>query len=151
MNGTKNTDPVSENNINTKEITSTLNETVKEITERKSEEEVIIDIRMELEEKFPYALAAVCSNLAKLDRLYRAEHECEPQAEFCEFYLDIPDEFPLCERFFYPCSMFVSSMVLIDVDEKKSDEFYEKYASVVSKIADELSFKSGSTVEKYPY
>lgn len=151
LNKTSTLEPTSEINTDSMEMSATLSETVKENVEREPEEKVVEEIRMELEEKFPYALAAVCANLATVDRAYREQHGLDPQDEFSEFSVDVGDAFPLCERFAFPCVMFVSSMVLIDVDEKKSDDFYEKYASSVTQIVSEMPFQNGKTVEKYPY
>ncbi len=148
---TQTDDPKCETNINTKETTETNTETVKESIERMDEADVVAKIRMDLDEKFPFALASVCSNLAVIDREYRKLKGEDEQPEFSEYIMEITDAFPLCERFVFPAVMYVSSMVLMDVDEKKSDDFYDKYASAVSQIVSELPFESAGTVEKYPY
>jgi hypothetical protein len=129
----------------------TANETIVERVERDSETDVAEKIGEDLEEKFPYVLAAACSNLAAIDREYRKMKGLDEQEKFCEFILETSDAFPLCDRFVYPCIMYVSSMVLIDVNEEKSDDFYEKYASLVSQIVSELPCELTSVVEKYPY
>jgi DNA-binding Lrp family transcriptional regulator len=128
-----------------------MNGEVRERVERMDESEVADKIRADIEEKLPFALASVCANLATLDKEYRREKGYEDQTEFSEFVIETSDDFPLSDRFAFPCIMYVSSMVLIDIDEKKSDEFYDKYASSVSRISLEIPFLSGSTVEKYPY
>ena len=138
-------------NTNVKELNVNFSENVRSKIERESEYEVGIIIRQNVQEKMSFALASVCANLAKLDRMYRELKGCESQPEFSEYYLDIADDFPLSERFVFPCVMFVSSMVLVDVDEKQSDKFYDKYACSVSEIASEFCMESESIVEKYPY
>lgn len=149
MNATS--DPVSETNTNSKEIEGATTETVKESVERMAEEDVVAEIRLELEEKFPFALASVCSNLAHIDRKYRELKGFDEQEDFSECYIDLGDTFPLCERFIFSCIMFVCSMVLIDVEEKSSDDFYEKYATSVMQILSEIPGTNKSIVEKYPY
>ena len=144
-------DPKSENNVNSKESTGSSTETVKETLEFVTDSKTLTNIRYEIEEKFPYALATVCSNLAKLDRMYRQMKNYGEQPSFSEFCLEVGDDFPLCERFVFPCVMFVSSMVLIDIDEKKSDAFYDKYAISLTQIVSEMPYECASTVEKYPY
>lgn len=148
---TATSDPISESNTNSKEIEGATTETVKESVERMEEEAVVAEIRLELEEKFPFALASVCSNLAQLDRKYRALKGYDEQSAFSECYIDLGDTFPLSERFIFSCIMFVCSMVLIDVDEKSSDDFYEKYATSVMQILSEIPGTNKSIVEKYPY
>lgn len=93
----------------------------------------------------------MCGNLATLDRQYRKVHGLEEQGEFSTFFLDVDNDFPLSDRFAYPSVLFVSSMMLIDVDDNISDAYYEKYADIVSKIVLEIPFESSSTAEKYPY
>ena len=134
-----------------KENYKDINLSVKEKTERDDESKVADKIRMDIDEKFPFALASVCSNLAVIDKEYRKIKEMDEQPDFSEYILEVDDEFPLADRFVFPAIMYVTSMVLIDVDEKKSDDYYEKYASSVSKIISELHFDMGTTVEKYPY
>ncbi len=144
-------EPFTETNINVRESEETATETVRESIERVNENDVIAKIRMELEEKFPYALGAVCSNLAALDRRYREFKGEDPQEEFSEYFIDVSDTFPLCERFAHPCTMYICSMVTSDVDGKVSDAFFDKYARAVKKILSEVPFECGSTAEKYPY
>lgn len=127
------------------------NEMITETVERFEESKVASKIGEDLEEKFPFVLAAACSNLATIDKVYRKMKGLDEQPQFCEAMLETSDVFPLCDRFIYPCIMYVSSMVLIDINEKKSDDFYEKYASLVSGIASELPCELTSVIEKYPY
>lgn len=148
---TKTGEPLSETNVNTKEISGTNTETVKETLERKEETEVADKIRMDLDEKFPFALASVCSNLAKIDKEYRKMKGYVTQPKFSEYIIEASDEFPLSDRFIFPAVMYVSSMMLIDIDEKRSDDYYDKYASSVSQIVSELSSEGRKIVEKYPY
>ena len=148
---TKTEEPQGQTNENTKEITGTNSETVSESVERADESDVMDKIRLDIEEKFPYLMASVCSNLAQLDRDYRKLKGYRSQPTFSEFMIESTDEFPLSERFVFSAIMYISSMVLMDVDEKKSDEYYDKYACSVSKIISEMPFEQGKTVEKYPY
>ena len=133
------------------ESSASSTETVREYVEKGDNNARVLEIRSELEEKFPFALGAVCSNLATLDMAYRKVHGYDEQGEFSHYFIDLLDEFPLCERFVHACIMFVSSMVIIDIDDKKSDDFYDKYASAVSTIQGEIPFESVLTVEKYSY
>lgn len=145
------TAPVTQTRVTSSESGTSVSETVRESVERPKESEVIPDIVLELQEKFPFALGAVCGDLAVLDRLYREAHGYEAQDEFSPFFIDLIDEFPLCDRFAHSCVMYVSSMLLIDVDEDESDLLYEKYIEAVGAIRAELPCTSGETIEKYPY
>lgn len=144
-------DPATKTTISTREQDGSMTETVRETIERMAEDEAILKIRKDLEERFPYALGSACSNLAVLDREYRAAVGEGEQPQFSPFMVDVDDVFPLSERFAYACVLYISSMILMDVDEKLSDGYYEKYASSVSRIVKEIPYRSSSTVEKYPY
>ena len=147
----KTDDPVGETNVNTKEISETNTETVSESISREEESKVMDQIQLDLEEKFPFALASVCSNLSTIDKEYRKLKGYRLQPKFSEFMIELTEDFPLCERFAFPAIMYVSSMVLMDIDEKRSDDFYDKYATSVSMIISELPSQQLETVEKYPY
>lgn len=143
--------PIGEKNVNDREVTETFSETVSEGTERKSESEVASKIRADIDEKFPFIIASACSNLATLDKRYRQIKGYDEQESFSEFVLEMTERFPLSDRFVYPCVMYISSMLLIDIDEKKSDMFYKKYVDTVKSITEEIPFESENVVEKYPY
>ena len=147
----KTTDPVSLLNFNATVSDTMLNETVSETVERQDESEVLSKIRLDIDEKFPYIIASFCSNTATLDRAFRKLNGFAEQPAFSEYVLEQDQVFPLSERFIYPCIMYVSSMVLIDIDEKMSDSFYDKYVSLISLITKEIPLECLSTVEKYPY
>ena len=148
---TKTDEPQGETNVNSKETSGTNTETVSESINREEESEVIDKIQLDIEEKFPFAIASVCSNLAAIDKEYRSLKGYRNQPIFSEHMIEISEDFPLCERFVFPAIMYVSSMVLIDIDEEKSDDFYDKYATSVSEIISELPYQQLKTVEKYPY
>lgn len=148
---TKTSEPASETNVNSREVVGTNTEIVKESVERMDENTVADKIRIDLEEKFPFALASVCSNLATIDREYRKFKNEGEQPKFSEYLIEVTDDFPLADRFVFPAIMYISSMVLIDIDEKRSDDYYDKYASSVTQIVSEIPFENGKMAEKYPY
>ena len=150
---TRNTtsEPILVTEDNVREAVGETTETVREEVERSMDEDIMLDIRLELEERMPYALASACASLAMLDRKYREIRGEGEQPSFSEFYLEVGDDFPLSERFVFPCVMFVSSMMLLDIDEDKSDSFYEKYALSVTQIVSEMPFEGKGIVERYPY
>ena len=143
--------PKSEMNTNSREVEGSTTQTIKESIQRDGEAKTMASIRMEVEDKFPFALGSVCSNLATLDRKYRLLNGYDEQEPFSECFIDVTNDFPLCDRFVFSCIMYISSIILIDVDEKKSDDFYEKYVSEVTKIMSEIPCTLNSIVEKYPY
>ena len=147
---TKNSEGESETNI-TKGGTRVGNETVRESVETTLDEGAELAVRGELEERFPFILAAACCDLETLDAEYRRAKGLDSQEEFSSFFIGLDDPFPLSDAFAFPCAMYTCSMFLIDSDEDSSDAFFEKYSDHVSAISARLPFTSHSTVEKYPY
>ena len=144
-------DPRSETNTNFQESNTDVSETVKSSVERAPESEIKLEIRKVVQEKFPYALASVCCNLAALDKMYRAIKNLNEQPRFCEYILDVGDDFPLLDRFVFPCVMFVCSIVLADLDEKRSDYFYKRYVKATEVIVSEIPMDTHPIKEKYHY
>ena len=144
-------DPRSETNTNFQESNTDVSETVKSSVERAPESEIKLEIRKVVQEKFPYALASVCCNLAALDKMYRAIKNLNEQPRFCEYILDVGDDFPLSDRFVFPCVMFVCSLVLLDLDEKRSDYFYKRYVKATEEIVSEIPMDTHPIKEKYHY
>ena len=142
-------EPDAQLQTDSKESSDSVTETVRESVERVQESTVTSDMRAEMEEKFPFMLAAVCSELACLDVAWRRARDLESQPLFSPVFIDVVDEFPLSERFVHPAVMFISSMMLIDVNEKRSDAFYKRYVDAVSKIVSDVPFEVGKTVQKY--
>lgn len=122
-----------------------------EKTEKVVPEEAPLEIREELEERFPFILASVCAELGTLDKEYRRSTGQGEQEGYSEFFIGIDDLFPLCEKFSFPCAMYVSSMFLIDSDSEASDRFFERYSDAVSEISSKIAWESAQTLQKYPY
>lgn len=148
---TASSEPISENNVNSRDENSSSTETVTDTIERMEKSEIMADVRSDIDARFPFAIASVCSNLSHIDKLYREANALEEQPEFSSFVMDISDDFPLADRFAFAAVMFVSSMLLTDVDDAKSDKFYKKYADSVQQIVNEIPCLSGTIKERYPY
>ena len=144
-------DPASETNVNSKDTVGETTETVTESIVNSADNKIIVEMRKDVEDKFPYAMASVCCELSELDKLYRKINGKSEQPGFCATWIDCTEEFPLSERFAAACIMYISSMMLLDIDEKISDRYYDKYILSVSRIESEIPFGVGLTAEKYPY
>lgn len=144
-------DPKSEKSDNTIQKHNTTLKKIDETINVKMDVDTEIEIRLEVEEKFPFAFAAVCTELSILDKRYREYHLLDEQPEFSSCYIDFLDAFPLASRFIPSCIYYITSMLLIDIDEKASDKYYEQFASAVSKIESEMPFELTKTTEVYPY
>ena len=144
-------EPITSESESSKDTVREGTETVKESVETTLDDGAELEVRNELEERFPFILASVCGDLERLDVEYRRASDMDGQSEFSAFFIGLDDVFPLCERFCFPCAMYVCSMFLIDSDSDRSDEFFAKYSESVSEISAEIPFELKRTVEKYPY
>ncbi len=143
------TDPTSETKTTDLESSGTSTETVRESVERENTTTAEARIRKEMQERFPYALAAACTVLAELDAEYRKWKGEQEQGEISGIYIPLSADFPLSERFVNPTSLYISSLLLIGINEDVSDKFFEKYADDISHIASEIPYISGKTAERY--
>ena len=147
----KKSDPTTTTDEGAKDSTKRKVESTVESVEKTLEEGAETALKDELEDRFPFILAAVCSDLAKLDAAYRAYRGEDEQEEFSEFSISLISTFPLSERFCFPCTMYVCSMFLIDSYPEASDRFFAKYSDLVSEISNQIPFENGGIIEKYPY
>ena len=120
-----------------------------EKTEKIVPDDALLEIREELEERFPFILASACADLGTLDKEYRRSTGDEGQGEYSEFFIGLDDLFPLSEKFSFPCAMYTCSMFLIDCDGDKSDAFFERYSDAVSEISSKIAWETGQIAQKY--
>ena len=101
-------------------------------------------------ERAPYLLAAFCCENGTADAEYRSAHGLGKQAAFSRVFLELAEEFPLCERFAYPAECYLASMLLMDENETLSDKLYDRYCDSISTVYAELPAQSGGIVDRYP-
>lgn len=101
-------------------------------------------------ERAPYLLAAFCCENGAADVDYREAHGLGAQGDFSRVFLELGEEFPLCERFAYPAECYLASMLLMDENEALSDKLYDRYCDSISALYGELPGVSGGTVDRYP-
>lgn len=122
----------------------------RERTETALPESAPLEVREGLEERFPFILASVCAELGTLDKEYRRSEGEGEQEEYSEFFIGLDDVFPLCDKFSFPCAMYVCSMFMIDSDSEVSDKFFERYSDAVSEISSKIAWDLSTTTQKYP-
>ena len=130
---------------------TTMDSETRETVKKTIPDGALLEIRTELEERFPFILASVCAELGEMDAEYRRGAGEEEQGKYSEFFIGLDDLFPLCEKFSFPCAMYTASMFLIDHDSDASDRFFEKYSDAVSDISSKIPFENKRIIEKYPY
>ncbi len=89
-------------------------------------------------ERAPYILASAVSDLAALDRSYRAMRDGEAAEPFSGVYLPLEDDFPLSDRFASVVSDYLASMLTATEDEALSDTLFDRFCRGVALITAEI-------------
>ena len=89
-------------------------------------------------ERTQYLLASWCTELARMDKNYRASVG-EPQgSSFSSVILELDADFPFCDRFAPAAAYFVASMLVSEENSELSDKLYSKYSDAISSLAQEV-------------
>ena len=89
-------------------------------------------------ERAPYILAAMFSEAARIDKLYREANGLCEQPAFSTIHVPLSEEFPLSDRFAGAAAFYLASLLIIDANEELSDSFYEKYCDGMSAISSSI-------------
>ncbi len=101
------------------------------------------------EERAPYILAVLCTELEYLDASLR-DFTGESRGESFEgVYLDLERSFPLLDRLSGAAALYLASMLVSDTNSTLSDSLFAKYCDCVSSVGDYLAGQSESIVNKY--
>ena len=103
----------------------------------------------DFEERAPYLLAAFCSDTTGIQRqICLSEGKPEP-GTFTRVCLDLDEKFPYSERLASAAGYYLAAMLILDLDENRSDTLYDKYCDTISSISDTLPARSESIVNRY--
>ncbi len=100
-------------------------------------------------DRAPYIIASFLCEASEADRLYRLVHGLDPLGESETVYLDLNQDFPLCNCFASAAAYYLASMLVCDESVSLSDKFYDKYCDSISSILASLPAESESIVNKY--
>ena len=104
-------------------------------------------------ERAPYLIAAACTRLSDLDtRIRHAEGKGPSKFNTVSLSLDVL--FPLSDRLSPAVVLYLSSMLILESDEERSDKLYRQYLEAVQCIEDaypatEKPGTSHSIIDKY--
>lgn len=152
-NGSKCTldNPVTQTTVSEVKSSESSTETVRESVERESGSAVEGRIRLDLQERFPYAMAAVCAVLSQLDKEYRLWRGYDEQGEISGISVPLSEYFPLSDRFASAATLYISSLFLIGVDDGASEKLFGKYTDAVAHISAEIPWECKATARKYRF
>lgn len=143
------TDPTTETQVSEIKSTEAATETVRESIEREDATSAEIRIRKDLQERFPYAMAAACSTLSELDEEYRRWKGEAAGESTSGVYIPLSANFPLSDRFVNSVVLYVSSVFLVGVNDTAGERFFGKYTDSVSHIAAQIPWECRSIAQKY--
>lgn len=86
----------------------------------------------------PYLLATFCRECAAIDARYRAAHSLGTSTVPKGAYVDMEDNFPLCDALTPAASYYLASMLVADENEELSDRFFTLYTDAISAIVSTL-------------
>ena len=89
-------------------------------------------------ERAPYILAAMFSEAARIDKLYREANSLEEQPVFSTIHVQLSEDFPLSDRFAGSAAFYLASLLIIEANEELADFFYEKYCDGMSAISSSI-------------
>ena len=88
----------------------------------------------DFEERTSYILATCCANCKNLDKKVRELNSYPPQSDFSSLYLDLEDDFPLCDILSAPVSAYLASMLVMDENPTLSETLYDRYCDSIATI-----------------
>ena len=101
------------------------------------------------EERAPYILATLCSQLSGLDAVARRILGESAATAFNEIYLPLTSSFPLLSRFAAPAAIYLAAMLVLDDNSEFADKLYAMYSDSISSIHDSICGASEQTVNRY--
>lgn len=109
-----------------------------------------IDDNADYAERAPYIIASFIGEAIDVDKKYRLANNIEGDADFEGVFIDLDQEFPLCERLISPAVLYLSSMLLSDESPELSEDYYERYCDSISSVCSSLPFDSQDIKNCYP-
>ena len=93
-------------------------------------------------ERAPYIIAAFVSEAYNADERYRIAHGLDKSPEPDQVYVDLDDEFPLCDRLAPMCAFYLASLLIADESPELSESYYDRYCDSISSFLYSLPAKA---------
>ncbi len=102
-------------------------------------------------ERAPCIIAALVSEAANLDKLYREAHGLPEQPPYDALEISLDSEFPLCDRFASAAVNYTAAMLILDDDVDLYERLFHKWCDAICVIGTEIPSVLHTIVNKYPY
>lgn len=102
------------------------------------------------EERTPYLLASFVSQCSSLDKKYRKAHALEPVTVQHRAAVTMSDEFELSEVFLSAAGDYLAAMLIMEENEKVSEDLFDRYCDALAGIEAELPASVEPILSHYP-
>ena len=101
------------------------------------------------EERAPYLLATLISQLSALDAALRASSGIAGNKITPSVFVGLDEEFPLCDALCGSAVYYLAAMLVIDENEALYERLFALYSESISLLQDSQAFKSHPIVDVY--
>lgn len=101
------------------------------------------------EERAPYLLASFVSQCASLDKKFRKAHGNTPATISHVAAVTMNDAFPLSDVFLTAASDYLAAMLIMEENEKVSEDLFDRYCDTLACIEAELPAGIEPIVNRY--
>ena len=101
------------------------------------------------EDRAGYILATAVTQCAPLDVAYRKANGLPTSTPFAGVWIDLEEDFPLCDIFSPAVLHYLCAMLVLDENERLSDKLFELYADEMATIQSSFPAKNGKTLDHY--
>ena len=101
------------------------------------------------EDRAGYILATAVTQCAPLDAAYRKANRLTPSTPFAGVWIDLAEDFPLCDVFSPAVLHYLCAMLVMDENESMSDTFFEKYTDTIAAIQASCPMVSEAITDHY--
>lgn len=101
------------------------------------------------ERRAPYILANFCTQNASLDALYREAYGIGSELFTAPVYVELSDEFSLCEVFSAAAVHYLAALLVLDENASMSDKFFSLHAEALTNIRSTLPATIHSITDRY--
>ena len=100
-------------------------------------------------DRAPYIIAAFISEAFDADKKYRIAHGLDEADEPDQVYIDLDDEFPLCDKLAPMCAFYLASLLIADENPEISESYYDRYCDSISSFIASLPTRAESIKNIY--
>ena len=112
-------------------------------------EDMSDDCLTDYEDCSVYLLATCCRECASIDARYRAAHAMEPASIPRGVYIDLEDDFPLCDALVPAVTYYLAAMLVADENEELSDRFFSLYTDSLAALSASIPASHSSVRDCY--